>query len=282
MIDLRTFIVAVILLVSFRDCHASKNSISISPSSSILVVGATGTTGLRAIQGLLDVGYQPSQLHIVTRNKTKPKMKQLKKLGFHICQADLQHPSSLTNIGKGCTGCYIHATGGDTAELDKSEVSNAQNLCNALHTDVKSIIYNSSAAAKGHGVARIQQKHDVETILSKRRSECHVTSLRANLFDEELWKQFTRPEILNGRYPLPCNRWKKTYLTSVRDMGRIAGTIIARQEAEEEMMNNKQISSSTNIRIINVAGDHLTGPQIAKCFSKARKAQRFGITTITN
>ena len=262
MIDLRTFIVAIIVLVSFGDCHASKNSISTaSPSSSILVVGATGTTGLRAIQGILDVGYQPSHLHIVTRNRSKPKMKQLKKLGFHIIQADLQQPSSLKNIGKGCQGCYIHATGGDTAELDKSEVSSAQNLCNALHTDIKSVIYNSSAAAKDHGVERIQQKHDVEKILSKRR--CHVTSLRANLFDEELWKKFTRPEILKGRYPLPCNRWKKTYLTSVRDMGRLAGTIIAREEVEEDM-------TSTSIRMINVAGDHLTGPQIAKCFSKAQ------------
>ena len=270
MIDLRTFIIAIIVLVSFRGCHASSNSISISPSSSILVVGATGTTGLRAIQGILDVGYQPSQLHIVTRNKSKPKMKQLKKLGFHIIQADLQQPSSLKNIGKGCRGCYIHATGGDTAELDKSEVSSAQNLCNALHTDVKSIIYNSSAAAKCHGVARIQQKHDVETIFSNRRAGCHITSLRANLFGEELWKEYTRPEILKGRYPLPCNRWKKTYLTSVRDMGRLAGTVIARQEAEEEMNNKQEISSSTSIRIINVAGDHLTGPQIAKCFSKAQ------------
>ena len=272
MIDLRTLIVVIILLITFfGNCHASNNSKSTtSSSSSILVVGATGTTGLRAIQGILDVGYQPSQLHIVTRNKSKPKMKQLKKLGFHIVQADLQHPSSLTNIGKGCTGCYIHATGGDTAELDTSEVSSAQNLCNALHTDIKSIIYNSSAAEKDHGVARIQQKHDVETILSERRTRWHVTSLRANLFDEELWKQFTRPEILKGKYPLPCNRWKKTYLTSVRDMGRIAGTIIARQESEEETNNKQKISSSTNIRIINVPGDHLTGPQIAKCFSKAQ------------
>jgi len=269
MIDLRqTFIiVAVILSVSFGDCHASKSSISNSPSSSILVVGATGTTGIRAIQGILDVGYQPSQLHIVTRNRSKPKMKQLKKLGFPIVQANLQNPATLKNIGKGCQGCYIHATGGDTKELDTSEVSSAQNLCNALHTDIKSIIYNSSAAAKDHGVTRIQQKHDVETILSKRR-RCHVTSLRANLFGEELWKHYTRPEILQGRYPLPCNRWKKIYLTSVRDMGRLAGTIIAREEVED--MNNKQISSSTSIRIINVAGDRLSGPQIAQCFTKAQ------------
>ena len=257
----------VILLVSFGDCRAGKNSISssTSPSSSILIVGATGTTGLRAIQGLLDVGYQPSQLHIVTRNKSQPKINQLKKLGSHIVQADLQQPTSINNIGKGCRGCYIHATGGDTAKLDTSEISSAQNLCNALHTDIKSIAYNSAAGTKDHGVLRIQQKHDVETILSKRKY-CHVTSLRANLFDEELWKEFTRPEILQkGRYPLPCNRWKKTYLTSVRDMGRLAGTIIARDESAIDTS-----MESTSIRILNVAGDYLTGPQIAKCFGKAQ------------
>jgi hypothetical protein len=35
-------------------------------NDNILVVGATGTTGLRSVQGLLDVGYEPHQLHIVT------------------------------------------------------------------------------------------------------------------------------------------------------------------------------------------------------------------------
>jgi uncharacterized protein YbjT (DUF2867 family) len=109
-------------------------------SDNILVVGATGTTGLRAIQGLLDVGYRPHQLYIITRNASRPRMKQLKKLGFHLVQADLQRPSSLVGIGKGCKGCYIHATGGDTQELDTSEVSSAHNLCEAMHQDVTSIV----------------------------------------------------------------------------------------------------------------------------------------------
>ena len=63
-------------------------------------------------------------------------MIQLQQLGFNLVQADLQRPSSLHGIGKGCYGCYIHATGGDTKELDTSEVSSAQNLCKHLHNDV--------------------------------------------------------------------------------------------------------------------------------------------------
>ena len=97
---------------------ASITAYALANSSNILVVGATGTTGLRAIQGLLDVGYKPHQLQIMTRNASKPKMKQLRNLGFRLIQANLQHPSSLRDIGKGCAGCCIHATGGHTKELD--------------------------------------------------------------------------------------------------------------------------------------------------------------------
>lgn len=47
-------------------------------------------------------------------------------------------------------------------------------------------------------------------------------------------------------------------------MGRLAGTIIARKSA------NKQDDGSTSSRIVNVAGDLLSGPQIATAFGKAQ------------
>ncbi|KAL7502138.1 hypothetical protein ACHAWX_000470 [Stephanocyclus meneghinianus] len=240
-------------------CHGHsirKNNIN------VLVVGATGTTGLRAIQGLLDVGYKPHQLHILTRNPSRSKMRQMEKLGFRIVKADLQCPSSLRNVGKDCTGCYIHATGGDNKEIDTTEVSSARNLCKALHDDVSVIVYNSAAGAKDHGVHRIQQKHDVEGVLTNRKRQTHVTCLRANIFMEELWKVYTRPQILKGCYPLPINWWRKIYLTSVRDMGRLAGTIIARESNDEV--------DTKRIRILNVASDRMSGPQIARAFGKAQ------------
>ncbi|GFH49351.1 hypothetical protein CTEN210_05827 [Chaetoceros tenuissimus] len=245
-------IVALLWMMSWTFVAGGKTSNSSSssaqlPSStlspSILVVGATGTTGLRAIQGLLDVGYTPSQLKILTRNKSKSKMKQLKQLGFNLVQADLQCPSSLRNIGKDCFGCYIHATGGDTAELDTSELVPKQD----------------------HGVKRIQQKHDIEKIITESRWNTHFTSLRANLFGEELWKKYTRPDILKGIYPLSVNRWRKIYLTSVRDMGRLAGTVIARNHD-----NTQEKFHQSTTRILNVAGDHLTAPQIARIFGTAQ------------
>jgi hypothetical protein len=44
---------------------------------------------------------------------------------------------------------------------------------------------------------------------------------------EEFWKHYTRPSILTGKYPLPTHCWlTPIYLTSVHDMGRLAGLAI--------------------------------------------------------
>ena len=83
------------------------------------------------------------------------------------------------------------------------------------------------------------------------------SSLRATLFMEELWKRYTRPQILAGKYPLPVHRGRKIYLVSVRDLGRLAGTLL---------MQDHEMST------INVAGDYLTGPEIAKAFEKAQNS----------
>ncbi len=89
------------------------------------------------------------------------------------------------------------------------------------------VVYNSAAAEDGHGVRRIAQKRAVERVF---REEVpggpSFVSLRANLFMEELWKGYTRPAILRGKFPFSVPSDRPVYLTSVRDMGRLAGTIL--------------------------------------------------------
>mmetsp|Transcript_21820 Transcript_21820/g.47503 ORF Transcript_21820/g.47503 Transcript_21820/m.47503 type:complete len:330 (-) Transcript_21820:358-1347(-) len=237
--------------------------IAIVPSTAvaILVIGATGTTGLRAIRGLLDAGWKPQQIRLVTRNSSKPNMLQLRdELGFDVIQANLEVPSTLEGISKGCTGCYIHSTSNDTPDLDVKEVERAQNLCNALvkQESVGHVVYNSAAAGPNHNVKRIAQKHGVEEIFQQEPS-LSFSSLRANLFMEELWKGYTRPQILEGNYPLPAHRNKQLYFTSVRDMGQLAGRLLKEPDARE----HKKL-------VINVASDCLTGPQIADAFAEAQ------------
>lgn len=245
-------------------CLASPQKI-VNNDSSILVVGATGGTGFRALQGLMDIGYKPSQMRIITRSPEK--LVTLKeKFGFQTCQVDLDDDPSSEELKKAladCVGCYIHSTSSDTKKLDTAEEARARNLAKAIQDSSSNdkmchVVFNSAAGEPDHGVKRIQQKHDVENIFIKEFPDIPFTSLRANLFMEELWKGYTRPAIIKGKFPLSVPSDRKVYLTSVRDMGRIAGTCIAKKE---------DIG-----KIINVASDLLSAEQIASTFAEAQKS----------
>uniref|UniRef100_A0A7S2MZZ5 NmrA-like domain-containing protein n=1 Tax=Helicotheca tamesis TaxID=374047 RepID=A0A7S2MZZ5_9STRA len=230
-------------------------------AGSVLVVGATGGTGTRALQGLLDIGYKPSQMRLLTRNPQK--IESLKeKFGFQICQVDLDDGLSkeLNNALVDCVGCYIHSTSSDTRKLDTAEESRARTLAKAMQVSSSSfhVVYNSAAGEPEHGVKRIQQKQDVEKIFREEFPDIPFTSLRANLFMEELWKGYTRPAILKGKFPFSTPSDRKIYLTSVRDMGRIAGTCIAKELYIGED--------------INIAGDVLSAKQIASAFAEAQQS----------
>lgn len=263
-------------------------------TSTILVVGASGGTGSRALQGLLDVGYRPDQIRVLTRNIDRPHLARLRQVGFVTVQADLDDDADLTitpllslqNAVRGCTGCYIHSTASDSVRLDTGEVDRARRLLAAVlhshhhpaetaagdnndsnnnHDVIRSIVYNSAAAEVGHGVDRIAQKHLVDQLfIDGSQQSGHnyysYTSLRANLFMEELWKSYTRPSIINqGKYPFSIPSDRPICLTSVRDMGRLAGTILLRQQQQQQKN-----------RIMNVAGDMLTPTEMAAAFGRAQ------------
>ena len=75
---------------------------------------------------------------------------------------------------------------------------------------------------------------------------------------EELWKDYTRPQILKGTYPFSVPPERPVYLTSVRDMGRLAGTCLAAEAPPP--------GGST----FNVASDVLTPVQLAAAFGDAQ------------
>ena len=227
------------------------------PLAKVLVVGASGGTGSRALRGLLDVGYRPDQLRVLTRNPTKPSLFPLREIGVELFAADLDDPSTLPGASASCTGCYVHSTAGDTKQLDTGEVVRAQHLASALVADgsVGHVVFNSAAAEPAHGVKRIEQKHAVEQVFS---SELPSTHLRANLFMEELWKSYTRPPILSGKYPFSLPPDRAVYLTSVRDMGRLAGACLAAAPPPPEG------------RTVNVASEVTNPARMAEAFAEAQ------------
>ena len=255
----------------------------------ILVVGASGGTGLRALIGLTDVGYIPSQIRIMTRNETKSSILALQQLGFQTCTANLDVPSTLHTAINGCTLCYVHSTSSDTKQLDTAEVDRAQNLARAIisfnynaarggdetmeHSTIRRVVYNSAAASTEDKCIpyRIAQKHAVECVFSNKYivgcgtvASLSFISLRANLFMEELWKSYTRPAILAGKYPFAIPSTRYVYLTSVRDMGRLAGTVLQQQQSTT---NNGGVCN------INVASDKLTPSMMAEKFAQAQNSR---------
>ena len=247
-------------------------------SSILLVVGASGGTGLRALSGLVDVGYPPSRIRVMTRNVDGPNAKALRSAGFATCFADMDDPPSLARAVAGCSGCYVHSTSSDTRALDAGEVDRARNLARAIADAnasagpgvaggaavVRRVVYNSAAAEDGHGVHRIAQKRAVERVFREEVPGVpSFVSLRANLFMEELWKGYTRPSILRGRYPFSVPADRRVYLTSVRDMGRLAGTILGETGGGARDDDGRDWA-------INVASDVLTPRVMADAFANAQ------------
>lgn len=125
---------------------------------------------------------------------------------------------------------YVHGTGGDTRERDDKEVWRAEILAASLPS-LECLAYNS---AVGSGVARVESKQQCEQVF--RDAGLPLAALRANLFMEELWKDYTRPSILRkGVFTFSVPGDKPLYLTSVKDMGRIAALNFQRPELRRDI-----------------------------------------------
>jgi uncharacterized protein YbjT (DUF2867 family) len=219
---------------------------SLTRTHDLLVVGATGGTGWRALNGLLQAGFAPNQIRVVSRNPTK--LEPYRAMGFGTAAVDLNDPPATyaTAVLSGCWGCYLHSTSGDTKQMDTGEERRARNLAAAIQLqggDIKHVVYNSAAAEPGHGVRRVQQKHNVERMFREEFPDIQFTSLRANLFMEELWKGYTRPAILKGTFPFSVPHERKLYLTSVKDMGWLAGKLLL----------SREVTASRTLNVVRLA-----------------------------
>ena len=185
---------------------------------------------------MLDAGLRADQIRVVSRDPTKPAMQKLRDKGFETCQADLANVDSLATALEGCGGCYIHSTSSDTPKLDVGEEERARNLATAIAAQSSkqpmAVVYNSAAGEPDHGVTRTQQKQNVEAIFRNEFPNIPFTALRANLFMEELWKGYTRPGILKGKFSFSLPSDRQIYLTSVKDMGHLAGTCLLSKGAK--------------------------------------------------
>lgn len=223
----------------------------------VLLIGVTGGTGSNAVKGLLEQNV--TDLRAITRkiDLERTSLSRLHNSGVELVEADLDDGSSLQAAFANVSAVYCHATAGDSAKPDPKEVARAERIAKAAQqANVSHFVYNSAGGVdRNSGIRHIEQKHQVEQIL--KQASLPTTMLRACLFMEEFWKQYTRPSILKGSFPFAVQPDKPLHLITTKDMGRVAAHV---------MKHRSQYVGQA----IELAGDVLTPKQMAEAFSKAQ------------
>lgn len=224
----------------------------------VLLIGVTGGTGSNAVKGLLE--QKVTDLRAITRkiNLERPSLSKLHNSGVELVEANLDDEASLKAAFAGVSAVYCHATAPDLAKPDPQEIVRAQRIAQAAkQANVSHFVYNSAGGAdRKSGISHIEQKYRVEQIL--KQANLPTTMLRACLFMEEFWKQYTRPSILKGSFPFAVQPDRSLHLITTKDMGRVAAYVIKHRSEYVD-------------KDIELAGDVLTPKQMAEAFANAQR-----------
>ncbi|UWX95949.1 NmrA/HSCARG family protein [Arthrobacter zhaoxinii] len=218
----------------------------------IAVVGATGQQGGAVVTALLDHG---ARVRALVRDPESSRAAALADRGVELVPGDLADPNSLDVLLKGADAAYSMATmtgpGGTEAETAHgAAVADA-----ARRTDLPHLVYSSvGGAERQSGVPHFESKRRVEEHIEN--LGLHATFLRPVFFADNFQGFGISTE--NGdvvvRMPLPDN--VPLQMVTVHDVGRAAAAILLGGTAVEG-------------GAVEIAGDELTGPQIAAAFGVA-------------
>lgn len=222
-----------------------------SDSPLVAVVGATGQQGGATARALLDAG---AQVRALVRDPGAAAAQALAARGAELARADLRDPESLRAALRGADRVFGMTT--FTERGVDGEVEDGRALADAV-ADVGAghLVYSSVGGAERHtGVPHFE---------SKRRVEEHIealglpaTFLRPVFFMENLTGQ--GPSLEDGslvvRLPLPGD--VPLQMVAVADIGAAAAAAL---------LDPSRVPSGA----IELAGDELTGDQVAQVFGAA-------------
>ncbi|MCL2690218.1 MAG: NmrA/HSCARG family protein [Chitinispirillia bacterium] len=215
----------------------------------ILVTGATGHQGGSVARTLLSDGWK---VRALTRHPNSAAANELKSLGAEIVTGDLTVPNSLDEPLKGCYGVFSVQQPMEYGV--ESEVDQGIALIDAAkRAGVKRFIYNSVASADMNtGIPFFDSKVKIEEHLIK--SELDYTILRPVFFMENLLA--LKDSIYDGKLRLGLKADVELEVISLDDIGRFVALAF---KNPQDFVN----------RTLEIAGDELTGPQMAELLGKA-------------
>jgi uncharacterized protein YbjT (DUF2867 family) len=225
----------------------------------VAVVGATGQQGGATARALLDAGVA---VRALVRNPEKPAAQRLASLGAELVVADLDDPATLRAAFDRVSRVFAMTTSlagrGTTQETsDGYAIADAAKAASVEH-----LVYSSVGAAERHtGVPHFDSKRRVEEYVEK--LDLPATFVRPAFFYENLLIQ--PPTMEDGsvvvRLPLPDEI--PLQMVAVDDIGAIVAAAL---------IDPSRIPGGA----VEIAGDELTGSQIADAFgSQANRRGRY-------
>jgi uncharacterized protein YbjT (DUF2867 family) len=224
----------------------------------VLVIGATGHQGGAAARALLERGRD---VHALVRDENAPAARQLRAAGASLVRGDLDDPFSLRQAMQPAAGVFLALTMMTgprvTADGVAAEQKRGRLVADlAAETGVGHLVYSSIGGADQHtGIPYVENKGLIEEHIQS--LGLSATILRPASFMDN-FSSFNRP-VLDGDelvVSLALSPASGLPLIATRDIGVFAAMAF----------EDPQRYSGKPVRI---AGDCLTGPQIAAAFSRA-------------
>jgi uncharacterized protein YbjT (DUF2867 family) len=237
----------------------------------IAVVGATGAQGGGLVKAILADPTGDYAVRALTRDTTSPRAQELGKLGAEVVQADNYDEESLVKAFTGAYGAFLVTNFWAHMSAEK-ELEEAGNLANAAkRTGLRHVIWSTLEDTRDHipvGDTRmptLQEKYKVPHFDAKAEADglftaagVPTTFLRTTFYWENLANGWgaTRDDGGVLTLSLPMGESKLAGI-AVDDIGRTAYGLFKAGPAEYSG------------RTVHIAGEHLTGDQIAAGLSRA-------------
>ncbi len=237
----------------------------------IAVMGATGSQGSGLVQAILDDPNGGFVARAVTRDVNSDKAKALAKKGAHVVAADLDNQESINRAFAGAYGAYCVTFFWAHFSPDK-EQAHARAMANAAkHANLKHVIWSTLEDTRklvplsDNRMPTLQGKYKCPHFDSKGESDhfftdlgLPVTFLNTTFYWDNMYLFGMGPKKgADGKYTLtfPIGD-KRMSGIAAEDIGKIAYGIFKKGQ----QYIGKRVS---------VAGEHLTGKQMAASLSKA-------------
>lgn len=218
----------------------------------ILVLGATGHQGGAVLEHLEEQGFK--NLHALVRDANEEKVKELEEHGVTLVVGDLDNPESLANAMQGIYGVFcvlpLAVEDGQVEIRRGKAVGDAAKAAGVQH-----FVYSSVGGAdRSQGVMHFESKYKVEEYL--RQLGLPLSVVRPVSFMEN-FNGPMHPQEEGGALVvrLAFHPDTRMQFIAVTDIGRIVA----------DMFSHPETSVG---QVLEIAGDQLTGPQIAQTFAR--------------